>query len=373
MTTDVDIVNAALIRLGERTITSLADAVKPAQLASALYADVRDTLVREHPWNFAIRRDPLAIPAARRPAGRYTAAYLLPDGAGGTARCLRLLAVEDASGRYLDYKVDGRDVLVAHTPSAANLLASPEDLTDAAWSAVSASVTGAQAAAPFGFGLADEVGDTSASISGYVEQTVTGIADGALLAAAVLVKPGSSPATHATLALHFTGGISEISGCYVELDFATGALAWRDPAGTLVACEREAMGGGWYRLALAAANNATGNSAATLRLYADGLANGDPTDQLSIFAAAPVLGPTTPLPVVAIAQVSDPDRMDPSFREAFAARLAFELAEPLGKSTSLQQTIAGLYADKLRAARSADGQEGTQDGFEADAWLAARA
>ena len=32
MITDVDIVNAALIRLGERTIASLSDAVKPAQL-----------------------------------------------------------------------------------------------------------------------------------------------------------------------------------------------------------------------------------------------------------------------------------------------------------------------------------------------------
>jgi hypothetical protein len=137
--------------------------------------------------------------------------------------------------------------------------------------------------------------------------------------------------------------------------------------------EREALGNGWYRLALAAANNASGNTALSLRLYADGLTNGDAASQLSLHAAAPCLSAATPLPVVYIARVTDPDRMDPSFREAFAARLALELAEPLGKSTTLQQTMAELYADKLRAARSADGQEGTHDGFDADGWLAARA
>ena len=79
MTTDVDIVNAALIRLGERTIASLADAVKPAQLANAIFAELRDALLREHPWNFAVRRTQLSIPAARAPAGRYTGAYVLPE------------------------------------------------------------------------------------------------------------------------------------------------------------------------------------------------------------------------------------------------------------------------------------------------------
>jgi hypothetical protein len=82
--------------------------------------------------------------------------------------------------------------------------------------------------------------------------------------------------------------------------------------------------------------------------------------------------PAQPLSVVYVAQITDPDRMDPSFRETLAARLALELAEPLGKSTALQQTMAEFYADKLRAARSADGQEGSHDGFDADSWLAAR-
>ena len=372
MTTDIDIVNAALIRLGERTIVSFADAVKPAQLAGALYADLRDALLREHPWNFAIRREWLAIPAIADPAGRYTAAYLLPDGAGNAPRCLRLLAVEDAGGRYLDHKVDGHAVRVAHLSTPANLLDAAQDLTDPAWNAVSATVTGAAAAAPFGFGLAAALTDTGAGASGFVEQAVAGAADGKPYVASALVRAGSPAATHASLELRFTGGTTEITGCYAELDLATGALACRDQAGTVLAYEAEALGDGWYRLSLAAANNHAGNSLLTLRLYADGLANGDPASQLAVLVAAPRLGAALPLPVVYIARITDPVRMDPSFREAFAARLALELAEPLGKSSTLQQTMAELYADKLRAARSSDGQEGTHDGFDSDGWLSAR-
>lgn len=377
MTTDVDIVNAALIRLGERSIASLADAVKPAQLAAALYADLRDAMLREHPWNFAVRRTALAVPLPAATAGmapgRYAAAWLLPDGAGGAARCLRLLAAEDRAGRTLDHKVDGRTLLAANSASAMNRLDDADGIDGAAWTTSDATVTADQAAAPFGYGIADELADTSGVASGHVSQTITGIGDRSAWATSVLVRAGSVPATHATLELRFTGGTAEITGCYAELDLAAGTLAWRDPAATMLACEREALGDGWYRLALAAANNDSGNTQLTIRLYADGLANGDPAEQGALHVAAPRLVAVSPLPVVYVAQVTDPDRMDPSFREALAARLALELAEPLGKSTTLQRTMADLYADKLRAARSADGQEGTHDAFDADGWLSARA
>ena len=372
MTTEVDIVNAALIKLGERTIASLTDAVKPAQLANAVYADLRDALLREHPWNFAMVRVSLAVRAARQPeAGRGTA-YLLPDGAGGAARCLRFVAVEDSGGRYLDHKVEANTVVTTYEPALVNLLSVPQDLSDGAWSVTGGSVAGAQAAAPFGFGLADELSDTSAVVSAYVEQSVAGVEDEALYTASVLVRPGGTPATHATLELRYTGGTTEITGCYAEIDFSTGALAFRDPAGTVQGYEREELGGGWYRLSLAAANNDAGNTTLTFRLYADGLTNGDAASQLSLFAAAPKLAKASPLRVVYVARVTDPDRIEPLFRETLAARLAMELAEPLGKSTTLQQTMAELYADKLRIARSADGQEGTHDAIEADTWLNAR-
>jgi hypothetical protein len=243
MTTDVDIVNAALIRLGERTIASLAEPVKPAQLAGALFADLRDTLLREHPWNFALTRASLVLPAPA--AGRFSGAWLLPDGAGALPRCLRLLAVEDSGGRYLDHKVDGRFVRLSGFGAAVNLLSAASDLTDGAWSVSGGAVSGAQAAAPFGFGLADALTESAAGTSAFLEQTVAGIANGALFAASVLVRPGMPAAAFATLELRFTGGAGTITGCYVEIDLATGDLAWRDPAGTVQGFEREALGNGW--------------------------------------------------------------------------------------------------------------------------------
>lgn len=372
MVTDVDIVNAALIKLGERTIASLSDAVKPALLANAIYADLRDALLREHPWNFAVVRTSLAVPASLAPGGRYGTAYMLPDGGGGAPRCLRLLGVEDSGGRYLDHQVDAGAVIAPGQDETVNQLAVPNDLTDGVWSSSGGTVASAQAAAPFGFGLADEILDTSGSATAFVEQVVSGTGDGTIYAASCFVRPGSVPAAYATLELQFTGGATEITGCYVEIGFADGVLSFRDPAGTVLAYERERLVDGWYRLSLVAANNLTGNDMLTLRIHAGGLATGDPADQLSVFVAAPQVVRPALLPVTYVAQVTDPDRMEPLFRETLAARLAMDLAEPLGKSTALQQTMTQLYRDKLRTARSADGQEGTHGPIETDGWLRAR-
>ena len=191
MATDVTIVNAALIRLGETTLTALSDETKPARLANAIYADVRDAVTRAHPWNFALARAELTANASA-PTWGYANAYDLP---GDPDHCLRVLTVDgedEISGRWT---VEGRQIL-------SNL--------------------------------------------------------------------------------------------------------------------------------------------------------------------------SSPIRIVYLRRISDPDDTDPLFREALSARLARELAEPLGKSTSLQQAMGELYEAKLREARSADGQEGTPDLISADGWLESR-
>lgn len=190
MTTDVTIVNAALIRLGETTIAALSDATKPARLANAIYADLRDAVTRAHPWNFALVRAEVTANASA-PTWGYANAYDLPD----DPYCLRVLRVageDECDGRWT---VEGRQI-VSDLPS--------------------------------------------------------------------------------------------------------------------------------------------------------------------------------PIRILYLRRISDPADADPLFREALAARLARELAEPLGKSTSLQQAMAELYEGKLREARSVDGQEGTPEILTADSWLTAR-
>lgn len=191
MATDVTIVNAALIRLGETTVTALSDDTKPARLANAIYADLRDAVTRAHPWNFALARAELTANASA-PTWGYANAYDLP---GDPDHCLRVLAVEGEDEQAGRWTVEGRQIL-------SNL--------------------------------------------------------------------------------------------------------------------------------------------------------------------------SSPIRIVYLRRISDPAETDPLFREALSARLARELAEPLGKSTSLQQAMAELYEAKLREARSADGQEGTPAILEAETWLSAR-
>lgn len=54
-TYDYDIVNLALVRLGANRITSLTDGSRNANEANAIYALVRDEILREHDWGFATR------------------------------------------------------------------------------------------------------------------------------------------------------------------------------------------------------------------------------------------------------------------------------------------------------------------------------
>ena len=83
MSSEVQICNRALIKIGAKTILSFADDSKRARLCSTIYADERDTLLRSHPWNFAIRRKSLALLQEVTPNWDYT--YQLPTD------CLRVI------------------------------------------------------------------------------------------------------------------------------------------------------------------------------------------------------------------------------------------------------------------------------------------
>jgi len=55
-TSDVEICNSALQKIGAETITTLSDNTRRAALCNRQYDKVRKKLLRAHPWNFAIRR-----------------------------------------------------------------------------------------------------------------------------------------------------------------------------------------------------------------------------------------------------------------------------------------------------------------------------
>jgi len=91
----VEIVNSALNKLGEDTISSLTDDSKQAILANQQYEPIRKELLRSHPWNFAISRVELAQ-TSNTPAFEFDNEFLIPSDV------LRILGVENPSrGKFV--------------------------------------------------------------------------------------------------------------------------------------------------------------------------------------------------------------------------------------------------------------------------------
>lgn len=105
----VGVCNRALQKLGEKRITSLSDNSATARALGDCYEAVRDALLREHPWNFAISRAELAADAEEPDWGRANA-YQLPSD------FLRLLPdyPEDAANSK-DWQIEGQKILTDDT------------------------------------------------------------------------------------------------------------------------------------------------------------------------------------------------------------------------------------------------------------------
>jgi len=74
-----------------------------------------------------------------------------------------------------------------------------------------------------------------------------------------------------------------------------------------------------------------------------------------------ILADVDELYVRAISSLSDPQRFSVLFAEAFAARLAAELARPLTHSASLAKEMWSLFSVKLSEAVSSDGMQGVPE------------
>jgi len=103
MATEVSICSNALRQLGDDPITSLLDNTERARLCNAFYAPTRDSVLRSHPWNFAVVRQSLSK-LTSTPIFDYAYEYSLPT----DPYCLRVLQME-----YTDYefKIEGRKLL----------------------------------------------------------------------------------------------------------------------------------------------------------------------------------------------------------------------------------------------------------------------
>jgi len=82
----VDICNSALIKLGVERIASFTEDSKAARICNEQYDKIRDSLLYDHYWNFAIKRVMLAK-STDTPAFGFDCKYALP---GDCLRPIRL-------------------------------------------------------------------------------------------------------------------------------------------------------------------------------------------------------------------------------------------------------------------------------------------
>jgi len=98
---EVSICNSALIKLGHERINSLSEDNKAAILCNERYPFCRDEVLREHPWNFAIKRASFAK-LVSTPAFEYQNEFQIPSD------CLRIWQPED---NEIVFVVEGGKVL----------------------------------------------------------------------------------------------------------------------------------------------------------------------------------------------------------------------------------------------------------------------
>lgn len=105
--TQVSICSNALLMLGAQTISAIDENSDRARIASNLYESTRDSLLRSHPWNCAVKRVVLA-PDTAAPVTDYDAQFTMP------ADCLRILQVGE-DGYEVDYKSESGKILCSGT------------------------------------------------------------------------------------------------------------------------------------------------------------------------------------------------------------------------------------------------------------------
>jgi hypothetical protein len=99
MASIVSISNQVLIKLGKSTINSIDDPTEEARACKAVFSQSLDTLLQQHPWNFAMHRDTLAV-LSETPEFEYNYKYQLPT----DPHCLQVIEVDS----NYEYKIEGR-------------------------------------------------------------------------------------------------------------------------------------------------------------------------------------------------------------------------------------------------------------------------
>lgn len=104
----VSICSSALVELGQRPINSFEEGSDAARTAAILWDETRLFVLRQHPWNCAVRREILA-PTTDTPLFDYQFAFVLPPD------FLRALQVGQHRSE-VDYRIESDRILADENP-----------------------------------------------------------------------------------------------------------------------------------------------------------------------------------------------------------------------------------------------------------------
>ena len=103
-----EVANIALTNLGEATISDIqTDNNERARLLNNRFDDIRDSVLRSHPWNVTVRRSVLSAYTST-PAWGYKYAFTFPTDATTGETCLRVLGLQDHT---TPYRIEGNEIL----------------------------------------------------------------------------------------------------------------------------------------------------------------------------------------------------------------------------------------------------------------------
>lgn len=115
--TQIEICNSALLKVGADVISDIEADDRTAVVCNTLWNSVRDQVLREHPWHFAVKRAVLA-PTGTTPLFEYAYAYDLPND------CIRMLGMDDPD---IDWIVESGQILSNETTLNAHYIFRCED------------------------------------------------------------------------------------------------------------------------------------------------------------------------------------------------------------------------------------------------------
>ena len=112
MATQTGLINRALVRIGKQRIVSFEEQSASAQAVRDIWNDVRQSAIRSHPWNFAIRRTSLS-PVDGTPPFGWDYRFRKPAAQNDHQGWLRTLGVWEDAGETVpaDWDAEGPYIL----------------------------------------------------------------------------------------------------------------------------------------------------------------------------------------------------------------------------------------------------------------------